>query len=262
MKEKDQGDKVVVVQGVTYAYNHHPVLEDVHLTVSAGDFVAVIGPNGGGKTTLLKILLGILKPQSGKVSLFGDIPAKTVHRVGYVPQDAHIHRYFPLTVLELTLMGRLGPGHLLRRYSAQDVSAAEAALDRMEMLPYRKARLDELSGGQRQRVFIARALASEPDALFLDEPAAGVDAAGQTDLYSHLKELNERMTILVVTHDLLVLSTYVKSVVCVNRSLVHHPSPEITEDMLRLGYQCPVELLGHGHLPHRVLPYHGGKDRG
>ncbi|MEJ5365157.1 MAG: ATP-binding cassette domain-containing protein [Desulfosoma sp.] len=247
---------------VTYAYNSHPVLEDVDLTIYTGDFTAVIGPNGGGKTTLLKLLLGLLKPRTGTVTLFGEEPAKTAHRVGYVPQDVHINRFFPLTVLELTLMGRLGPGHLLRHYSAKDVAAAEAALDRMEMLAYRKARLDELSGGQRQRVFIARALASEPEALFLDEPAAGVDSAGQKDLYSHLKELNDHMTILVVTHDLLVLSTYVKSVVCVNRSLVHHPSPEVTADMLRLGYRCPVELLGHGHLPHRVLPLHGDKDRG
>jgi|YNPBryantNP2012_1023418.scaffolds.fasta_scaffold15776_2 zinc transport system ATP-binding protein len=256
-----QGE-VAVFRGVTYAYNSHPVLENVDLKVLAGDFAAVIGPNGGGKTTLLKLLLGLLKPQRGTVALFGAPPGKTAHRVGYVPQDAHINRFFPLTVLEMTLMGRLGPDRLFRGYSAHDVKAAEAALDRMEMLPYRKARLDELSGGQRQRVFIARALASEPDALFLDEPASGVDAAGQKDLYSHLKELNDRMTILVVTHDLLVLSTYVKSVVCVNRSVIHHGAPEVTHDMLRLGYQCPVELLAHGHLPHRVLPLHGEKDRG
>ncbi len=261
MSVRFQGE-VARLQHVSYAYNSHTVLENVDLTISAGDFAAVIGPNGGGKTTLLKLLLGLLKPRSGTVTLFGQAPAKAAHRVGYVPQDVHINRFFPLTVLELALMGRLGPGRLLRRYSAKDLTAAEAALDRMEMLAYRKARLDELSGGQRQRVFIARALASEPEALFLDEPAAGVDSVGQKDLYSHLKELNDRMTILVVTHDLLVLSTYVKSVVCVNRSLVHHPSPEVTENMLRLGYQCPVELLGHGHLPHRVLPLHGGKDRG
>ncbi len=259
--KKSKLAEVAQLRQVTYAYNKHPVLEDVDLTIYSGDFAAIIGPNGGGKTTLLKLLLGLLKPQSGSVTLFGDTPSKSVHRVGYVPQDAHMHRFFPLTVLELTLMGRLGPGHFFRRYTARDVSAAEAALDRMEMLPYKKARLDELSGGQRQRVFIARALASEPDALFLDEPAAGVDSAGQTDLYSHLKELNDRITILVVTHDLLVLSTYVKSVVCVNRSVIHHPSPEVTEDMLRLGYSCPVELLGHGHLPHRVLPLHEDRNR-
>lgn len=260
--KKQFSEEVAVVRQVTFAYNNHPVLEDVDLTIHAGDFAAVIGPNGGGKTTLLKLLLGLLRPQKGSVTLLGDTPSKTVHRVGYVPQDAHMHRFFPLTVIELTLMGRLGPGHFFRRYTAEDVAAAEAALDRMEMLAFRKARLDELSGGQRQRVFIARALASQPDALFLDEPAAGVDASGQTDLYTHLKDLNDRLTILVVTHDLLVLSTYVKSVVCVNRSLVHHPSPEVTDDMLRLGYPCPVELLGHGHLPHRVLPLHGGRNRG
>ncbi|ROQ90699.1 metal ABC transporter ATP-binding protein [Desulfosoma caldarium] len=260
MKQKMSAE-VALVRQVTFAYNNHPVLEGVDLTIHAGDFAAVIGPNGGGKTTLIKLLLGLLKPQKGSVTLFGETPAKTVHRVGYVPQDAHLHRFFPLTVLELTLMGRLGPGHFYRRYTAEDLKAAEAALDRMEMLPYRKARLDELSGGQRQRVFIARALASQPDALFLDEPAAGVDSAGQTDLYTHLKELNERLTILVVTHDLLVLSSYVKSVVCVNRSLVHHPSPEVTEDILRFGYPCPVELLAHGHVPHRVLPLHGGRNR-
>ncbi len=250
---------VASMSGVSFSYNGHPVLEDVTLEIEARDFVAVIGPNGGGKTTLLKLLLGLLVPGKGFVRLFGENPRKAAHRVGYVPQDIHTNTHFPISAMDVVLMGRLRPGRRMRSYSREDRKAAEAALDRMEMWEERHRRMDELSGGQRQRVFIARALASDPEALFLDEPTASVDALGQTDLFTHLKELNRNLTILVVTHDLLVLSTYVKSVVCVNRQLIHHHAPEITEDILRLGYRCPVELVGHGHLPHRVLPLHGGK---
>ncbi|SMC23720.1 zinc transport system ATP-binding protein [Desulfacinum hydrothermale DSM 13146] len=250
--------EVASLSGVTFAYNGHQVLEGVDLDLEERDFAAIIGPNGGGKTTLMKILLGLLRPQRGQVLLFGEPPQRTAHRVGYVPQDIHANKHFPISALDVVLMGLLRPGRLFRRYSRDDHRAAEEALDQMEMWPERHKRMEELSGGQRQRVFIARALVSNPQALFLDEPTASVDAMGQTDLYSHLKRLNERITILVVTHDLMVLSSYVKSVICVNRSLIHHHAPEVTPDMLRLGYRCPVELLGHGHLPHRVLPCHGG----
>jgi zinc transport system ATP-binding protein len=145
-----------------------------------------------------------------------------------------------------------------RRFSGPDKIAARQALERVEMWEYRKRRIGELSGGQRQRVFMARALVGEPKILLLDEPTASVDQKGQTDFYALLKELNENVTIVVVSHDLMVLSSYIKSVACVNQQVFFHDAPEITKDMLEMAYHCPVELIAHG-VPHRVLPKHSGE---
>jgi zinc transport system ATP-binding protein len=145
-----------------------------------------------------------------------------------------------------------------RRFSRPDKIAARQALERVEMWEYRKRRIGELSGGQRQRVFMARALVGEPKILFLDEPTASVDQKGQTDFYALLKELNENVTVVVVSHDLMVLSSYIKSVACVSQQVFFHDAPEITKDMLEMAYHCPVELIAHG-VPHRVLPKHSGE---
>ena len=247
--------------GVSFAYGHQEVLHDVTLRVRRGDFLAVLGPNGGGKTTLLKVLLGILKPREGEVRVLGLPPERASRRVGYVPQDTDRGRDFPISVMEVALMGRLGRLSRLGRYTAEDRAAAEAALRRLQMWELRGRPIGALSGGQRQRVFIARAIAADPQILFLDEPTASVDQEGQTRLYELLRELNEKMTILVVSHDLSMLSSCVKSVACVNRSLYFHESPEITPKMLEMAASCPVELVTHGHLPHRVLGPHGKDPR-
>jgi len=253
---------VVEVLNLWFAFNGQTVLEDATFDIPAGDFVAMIGPNGGGKTTLMKLMLGLLKPDRGTVKVFGESPSAVSHRIGYVPQDVHFNKRFPISALDVVLMGMLTPQRRWPRYSRADRVAAHEALDRMGMGPYCDRKIGELSGGQRQRVLIARALVTQPEVLFLDEPTASIDTAGQSEFYRLLKMLNEEMTIVVVSHDILTISTYVKSVACVNKRIHYHNEAELTGEMLETMYACsvekvcPVELVAHG-VPHRVLAEHG-----
>jgi zinc transport system ATP-binding protein len=254
---------IIQVDQLNFSYDAQPILEDVNLSVRSGEFLAIIGPNGGGKTTLLRLLLGLLQPDSGRIAILGDPPKKARHRIGYVAQDIHINREFPITALDVVLMGKLAPGwgrrHTIRR---RDRIAAHDALEQMGMGAYCRHRIGELSGGQRQRVLIARALVTQPDLLFLDEPTASIDTAGQSEFYCLLRELNRDITIVMVSHDLMVLSSFVKSVACVNRTLHYHDHAEIDDEMVAMMYPhadastCPVELVTHGRLPHRVLKAH------
>ncbi len=252
---------IVEIRDLAFGYAGEPVLEAVTLDIRQDDFIAMIGPNGGGKTTLLKLMLGLLQPDLGTVTVLGRSPAQAAPCIGYVPQDVHINRRFPITALDVVLMGKLTPGRRWARQSAADRRDALAALERMAMADLANRKIGELSGGQRQRVFIARALVTDPKLLLLDEPTASIDTKGQADFYRMLKKLNGDVSILVVSHDLLVVSRYVKSVACVNRGLHYHPQAEITGDMLESMYPCtveavcPVELVAHG-LPHRVLQDH------
>ena len=248
---------VIEVRDLWFSFNGQTVLKGVNLTVNPGCFLAVIGPNGGGKTTLLKLMLGLLEPERGSVRVLGIAPGEAAPRIGYVPQDIGVNSTFPISVFNVVLMGRMRGGGGWWRFSKEDRMVAQRALERMEMWEYGTRRMEELSGGQRQRVFIARALAAEPEILLLDEPTASVDTKGQTDLYELLRELNETITIVVVSHDLSIVSSYVKSVACVNQQLIFHDAAEITGEMLEMAYQCPVELIAHG-VPHRVLRVHKG----
>jgi zinc transport system ATP-binding protein len=246
---------VIDMKDVWFSYSRHAVLQNISLEVSEQDFLALIGPNGGGKTTLLKLMMGLLKPDRGIVRLFGKAPEQVSHRVGYVPQYTHANDRFPISVFEVVLMGRLHHRHRWLGHNALDRQKALNALEKVEMDPYRDRQIGELSGGQRQRVLIARALATEPEILFLDEPTANVDTHGQTELYEILKALNRQTTIVVVSHDVMMISSYIKSVGCVNETLHYHGAGEITSEMINMAYQCPVELVAHG-LPHRVLKDH------
>jgi zinc transport system ATP-binding protein len=254
-------DHIIEIQNLNFSYNRQSVLRDVNLSVDQGDFVAMIGPNGGGKTTLLKLMLGLLSADSGAVRIFNGSPQNVSHRIGYVPQDVHINKNFPVSALDVVLMGRLKPGRGWSRHSHQDRRAALNALDQVEMKKFRDHRIGELSGGQKQRVFIARALVTDPELLILDEPTASIDTKGQNDFYSLLKELNQTITVIVVSHDLMVVSGFIKSVVCVNQRLHYHGQAELTGEMIEMMYDCkvgetcPVELIAHG-LPHRVLHKH------
>ncbi|GLI35422.1 MAG: metal ABC transporter ATP-binding protein [Deltaproteobacteria bacterium] len=248
----------IEIEDVFFSYDGHLVLRDVNLKIEHGEFLAILGPNGSGKTTLLKLMLGILKPQRGTVRIFGKEPHKVVDRIGYVPQDTNINKDFPITVQDVALMGRLGQTGRSRRYSHEDILIVQQALERVKMWEYRGRPIGKLSGGQRQRVFIARALAANPSILFMDEPTSNVDKALQTELYEFLKELNRSMTIVVVSHDLSVLSSYIKSVACLNQTLYFHAAAEITQEMMDMAYHCPVELIAHG-FPHRVLGEHKDK---
>jgi zinc transport system ATP-binding protein len=255
------GNSIVEIKNIWFAFNGQTVLEDVSLDIRPGDFIAMIGPNGGGKTTLLKLMLGLLRPNKGTIRVLGDPTAKASHHIGYVSQDVHINRSFPITAIDVVLMGKLEPGKRWAKSSVQDRTDALDALERMEIADCASSKIGELSGGQRQRVFIARALVTQPKVLLLDEPTASIDAKGQAEFYRLLKELNKDITILVVSHDLVAISTYVKSVACVNKRLHYHHQAEITGEMLEEMYPCtdeevcPVELIAHG-LPHRVLKHH------
>jgi len=248
-------ETIIEIRNLWYSYDEYPVLKEVDMDVQQGEFLAIIGPNGGGKTTLLKLILGILKPDRGYVRVFGKEPRESAGRIGYVPQDTSLNRDFPITVFDVVLMGKLGGRRRRRADSKRDREVVEESLTRVDMWKYRKSRIGELSGGQRQRVFIARALTSEPEILFLDEPTASVDVEGQSTLYHFFNELNKTVTIVVVSHDVSVLSSYVKSVACVNQRVYFHDESEITPDMLQQAYHCPVELIAHG-VPHRVLRLH------
>jgi zinc transport system ATP-binding protein len=254
-------DPIVQIRDVAFAYNGETVLEDVNLDVRQGDFIAMIGPNGGGKTTLLKLVLGLLTPDKGEIRVMGRQPLKAAPDIGYVPQDVHINRSFPITAIDVVMMGKLNPHNRWRRQSAADRREALEALEQLEVASLAERKIGALSGGQRQRVFIARALVTKPRLMLLDEPTASIDTRGQAGFFEMLKDLNQAVTIVVVSHDLLVISRYVKSVACVNRCLHYHHQAEITGEMMQSMYPCtggevcPVELLAHG-LPHRVLKEH------
>ena len=252
---------MVEMNNVSFAYNGEIALEDVNLEIRQGDFMAMIGPNGGGKTTLLKLILGLLNPDDGTIRVTGQSTQKASACIGYVPQDVHVNRSFPITALDVVLMGKLEPKKRWARKTESNRQEAMAALERLEMASMAEKKIGELSGGQCQRVFIARALVTQPQLLLLDKPTASIDTKGQAEFFEMLKDLNRDVTIVVVSHDLLAVSRYVKSVACVNRGLHYHNQAEITGEMLETMYPCaageacPVELLAHG-LPHRVLKDH------
>ena len=242
----------VELHDVTYSFGGtHPVLRGVSLDVEHRDFLAVIGPNGGGKSTLLRVILGLLKPDSGTVRVFGEPPEEARRRMGYVPQSTTFKRDFPILALDAVLMGRLSGIRPFAGYSDADRAAA---LEKMELLGIRDLadeKVGNLSGGQRQRVFIARALATDPDLLLLDEPAASVDPGNQNSFYHLLGQLNDHMTIVMVTHDIGAVSSYVKTVACLNVGLASH-GEGVDHDSMSEAYGCPIELLAHG-VPHRFL---------
>jgi zinc transport system ATP-binding protein len=246
------------IKNVSFSYEGADVLIDVNLSLEQGEFLGIIGPNGGGKTTLLKLMLGLLKPDKGEILILGEPPHDARHRVGYVPQDVDFGRDFPISVMDVALMGRLSKSRIGKRYTQEDREKVKEALNKVGMGDLSNRLISTLSGGQRQRVFIARALATDPEILFLDEPTASVDTEFQSDLYDFLKELNKDATIVVITHDIGVVSSYMKSLACVNKHFIFHEGGQITKEMLDMAYQCPVDLIAHG-LPHRVLPTHEEK---
>jgi zinc transport system ATP-binding protein len=249
-------EKVIELKDVWVRYGNNVVLEAVNLELKEpSGMIGIIGPNGGGKTTLLKALLGLLKPYKGSVKLFGKPPEKTRELIGYVPQYKGFDFDFPISVWEVVLTGRMSHTGFLRKYNQQDKKAAEEALKKVEMLRYKDRQIGQLSGGQRQRVFIARALATNPKLLLLDEPSAGLDPHMQDELYRLLDTLKQEMAVVMVTHDLSVVSVCVDKIACLNRTLHYHDSREIPVEDLEATYQCPIELIAHG-VPHRVLEGH------
>lgn len=251
--------EVIRLEDVWVQWNDVPVLEDINLSLQKQDFLGIIGPNGGGKTTLLEVLLGLVQPSRGKVRVLGHSAKEGRQFIGYVPQYTKFDHDFPVSVWDVAMMGRLGRRGLFRRYTEDDRRVVAEALREVDMLELKDRQIGELSGGERRRVYIARALASDPKILLLDEPTASVDRRVLGNIYELLQELNQRVTIILVSHDIGVVSSYVKTIACLNRRLIYHASREITPDMLEAAYQCPVDLIAHG-MPHRVFEQHPAEE--
>ena len=247
---------LVKIEDIWVYYDGLLVLEDISLSVDDGDFVGIIGPNGGGKTTLLKVILGLVKPARGHISIMGESPERARGRIGYVPQYNLFDRDFPINVQDVVLMGRLGNKGLLRYYGQEDVELMRQALSYVGMLSYQSQQIGKLSGGELQRVLIARALVSDPKLLLLDEPTASVDTAIQTEFFELLEKLKNDMAIIMVSHDISAVSVYVDKIACLNQRLYYHGSKEITPETLEATYKCPVQMIAHGIVPHWVLKDH------
>lgn len=250
---------VIEVKDLSVCSRQQCILDSVTLNVFKGDFFAIIGPNGAGKTTLIRAILGLIPYDSGEIYLFGR-PAgpDTRSRIGYVPQHHTFDFTFPITVHDMVLTGRMGmKTGILRRYSDEDHAAATKSLSRISAEPLGNRPIMELSGGERQRALIARALAGDPEILILDEPTVYVDTPTEEHFYKLLSSLSKEITILIITHDIGVVSRHVNRVACLNRRLYQHESDQITGDMISRTYGCPVDLITHGEIPHRVLERHG-----
>jgi len=244
----EETDAIMSFRSVTFRYGTRVVLEEVNFAIHEGESVCIVGPNGGGKTTLLKLALGLLKPNTGRVEVCGEVPQNVRLKVGYVPQTMAFDSQFPMTVLDVVLMGRLGLAGL-GFWRQRDKVEAGQALDEMGIIDLIDRPFAALSGGQRQRVLIARALVSNPRLLLLDEPTAHVDASAETQFRELLGRLHKKMTIITVSHDLGFVSSQVRKVVCVNRTVQVHTTEALTGDVFRNLYTDDLRRVQHGHCP-------------
>ena len=235
------------------SYGANIVLQDVNFKVNENDFIGVIGPNGGGKTTLLKVILGLVRPAQGKIVFNNEI--LDANSIGYLPQISTGDITYPITVTDIILSGLMIRKGIMSGMTVSDKIKAQKVIDELGLKEMADCTLNELSGGQMQRVFLGRAIIGDPRLLLLDEPGNFVDTTFENDFYEKLKDLNNRMAILMVSHDVGTISAHIKSFACVNRVLHYHPSNEITNEDL-LAYGCPIQLVTHGDVPHTVLKYH------
>lgn len=243
------------IQSLNFSYGSVATLSNIELQIAEGEFLGIVGPNAGGKSTLLKLILGLLQPQTGRISIFGCSPRSASPLLGYVPQYPSFPRDFPITVEQVVLLGRLGMGQRggwwqtlwPGRTSAADRDAVQRALTEVEAGDIAKRQIGSLSGGQLQRVLLARAIVGEPRILILDEPTANIDQRLESEIFDLLKELNERMTILVVSHDIAFISSYVSRVACINRTLICHRTDEVDGTVIQQLYGEHVRMIAHGH---------------
>lgn len=250
----------VELNNVSVKYGNLEALKDVTLKVEEGSFLGIIGPNGGGKTTLLKVILGLVEPQEGDVKIFGTALDQAVDQIGYVPQISNFDRNFPISVLDVVLMARLGGKFsFFHQYKKEDLKKADEILKDLNLIHLKDRQIGKLSGGQLQRVLIARGLAVEPKILLLDEPTANVDASSTSQIYELLNKLNKDKTIIVVTHDMAAVSSYFDSLACLNEKLYHHGDKLLDQETTEQVFGCPVDLIAHGH-PHHVFAPHRGEE--
>lgn len=238
---------VIDVDHLSFSYDDFPVLADVTFSIGEREFICMVGPNGGGKTTLLKLILGLLKPGSGTVQVFGESPERSRHRIGYVPQHAMVDQAFPVTAIDVVLMGRINKKKSFRPFGRTDTEAAHDALASMAIADLAGRPFSALSGGQRQRVLIARALAGEPEMLLLDEPTSSLDLHVENEFYEMLREINKHLTVIVVSHDIGFVTPFSTSVMCVKRNVMIHPTSEVSGANICDLYGTDMLMVRHDH---------------
>ncbi|MDN5353973.1 MAG: zinc transport system ATP-binding protein [Candidatus Cloacimonadota bacterium] len=239
-------NKIIKIENLSYSYDFQPSLKNINLEVEENDFMAILGPNGGGKTTLLKIILGFLQPDSGKIEILGTTPQKARRHIGYVPQYAQFDSDFPIKVKEVVMMSCLQNNSFFPKYPQRAQKKAIALLKKLQIENIAEKRLGELSGGQKQRTLIARALMTDPKILLLDEPTASIDSSIEKDIYDTLEELNKNTTILLVSHDIAFVSSYVNKVTCLNVRSCTHYTKDIKGEKLQQAYMGSIKALEHG----------------
>ncbi|WP_024954463.1 metal ABC transporter ATP-binding protein [Sulfurospirillum arcachonense] len=234
---------VIEIKNLSFSYEKDIILENVNLHVKEKEFLAIIGPNGGGKSTLLKLIIALEKPKIPSIKIFGENPSKNLTSIGYVPQNTNVNTNFPIKVIEVVMMGHVGHKKPLIGYKKEEINCALGVLEQVGMKEFAQNKIGSLSGGQRQRVMIARALCSHPKILLLDEPTSNIDIKGQKEIYNLLKELNKYITIVVVSHDISIILEYASSVAHVNKNLAFHDVSKKRKFHANDGHFCEVELL-------------------
>ena len=247
---------IIQVDGLSASYDHKTVLSKVKLTVYEHDFLGVIGPNGGGKTTLIKSILGLHQADTGKIRFFKQGKEVPEIKMGYLPQYNTIDKKFPISVYEVILSGLSKQKSLFRRYNDEHHESVRQMIVRMGLEGLEHRAIGELSGGQLQRTLLGRALVSNPEVVILDEPSTYIDKRFETKLYSLLEEINQERAIILVSHDIGTVLKNVKTIACVNETVHYHPHTEVPTEWLEEHFGCPIEMLGHGTFPHRVLKCH------
>jgi len=251
---------ILEVKNLSFSYDKDRVLEGINFTYESSDFLSIIGPNGGGKSTLLKLILNILTPQNGDITI-DNIPIKNLkNRFGYVPQDTSINKDFPINVFDTVLMGRIGQ-KAFGFYTKEDKKKVYEALKVVGMDKYEKRKIGELSGGQRQRVFIARALVCDADILILDEPTASIDTEGQIKIYDLLKEINQTKGVIIVSHDVNISIAYATKIAYINKTIFMHEGSIAKESFYQTlqdknRHICPVEVIADNICNHKNIKWH------
>jgi zinc transport system ATP-binding protein len=235
---------VLEIDNLSFAYEKELVLENINLKVFDKDFLVLIGPNGGGKSTLIKLILGINKCQKGSIKILNQAPHKNLSQIGYVPQNTNVNINFPIKAIEVVMMGHNSHKPKLFGYKKEEIEHAMYVLKQVGMEEFAHKKIGSLSGGQRQRVMIARALCANPKILLFDEPTSSIDANGQKQIYELLKELNKKVTVIVVSHDLSVILEYASKVAHINKDLSFHDLGSIKKEFdTDNNHICEVELL-------------------
>lgn len=247
---------IIKVENLTAGYDDKIALEKVSLKVLENDFLGVIGPNGGGKTTLMRLILGMMKPFEGGITYYRDGKEVKDLAIGYLPQYNNIDHSFPISVSEVVLSGLGKQKHVFGSYSREQKEQALATIAKMQMEDYKDSPIGALSGGQLQRVLLARAIVSRPEVVVLDEPNTYIDKRFQEQMYKMLEAINKDCAVVIVSHDIGTILQNVKNVACVNKTLHYHAGTEIPGHELEEYFGCPIELLGHGKMPHRILKSH------